>query len=333
VAITLRPTVGFATLAWLVPWLAIADRGDAVTARAARFLRARHDGRFFLWLHYLDAHAPYDGVTRSFRDELLAGGGVTTRLPRMAQMRAGEIRPDGAARGVLRAAYAAAVRSVDEQIGRVAELLDESGLAARTLLVVTADHGEELWDHGAVEHGHTLYDELIRVPLVVRCPGCAARGASVDVPVATAALAPSVLELLGVDPGTGADTPGLRAARGFAPLLRGEPWLAQPIVSENLLFAEDRVAIRTARHTYVVWPNGKEEVYDRARDPRELHDLAARGALLRRQRALLAAARDAPGSAPPPPDAAPVGTADAPASDPTVDPRLRRALGALGYAW
>lgn len=324
--LTLAPTVGFATLAALVPALAVVDRGDAVTSRAERFLRAAPGGRFFLWLHYLDPHAPYDGATRSFRDELLAGGGVTTRLPRMAELRAGEVRPRAAERAALRDAYARAVRFADEQVGRVADLLAETGLAGRTLLVVTADHGEELWEHGGVEHGHTLYDEVVRVPLVVRCPGCSPRAARIDTPVATAALAPTVLDLLGVEPNPGVasdeDDRALQRTNGFAALLRGEPWQATPVVSESLLFAEDRVALRTARHTYVAWPNGKEEIYDRARDPGELRDLAARGALVRRHRRLLAATRVLP--APPGADRGASGAAE-------DDARLRRALATLGY--
>lgn len=323
--LTLRPTIGFATLARLVPALVVADRGDAVTARAARFLRAPHEERFFLWLHYLDPHAPYDGATRSFRDELLAGGGATTRLPRMAQLRAGEIRPDATGRAELREAYARAVRYADRQVGAIADLLDETGLARSTLLVVTADHGEELWDHGGVEHGHTLYDEVVRVPLVLRCPDCAPSGLRVDASVATAALAPTLLDLLGVAADADGSSPvaALRADNGFAPLLRGEPWAGTPIVSENLLFAEERVALRTTRHTYVAWPNGKEELYDRAHDPRELHDVGARASLLRRHRTMLAALRAVPDAR------ADAGvTAAAPRRD---DEHLRRALAALGY--
>lgn len=325
--LTLAPTVGFATLATILPALAVTDRGDAVTSRAARFLRMQQPGeRFFLWLHYVDPHAPYDGATRSFRDELLAGGGATTRLPRMAQLRAGEIRPGAAERAALRDAYARAVSFADDQVGAIVDLLEETGLAQRTLLVVTADHGEELWDHGGVEHGHTLYDEVVHVPLVIRCPDRAPGTSVVDAPVATAALAPTLLDLLGVVPGAEAAgaAPALQPARGFAALLRGDPWRVSPIVSENLLFAEERTALRTARHTYVVWPSGKAELYDRVRDPRELRDLAARSALVRRHRELLAATRE-----PAKPASHAVGGE---AVDAAGDARrLRRALASLGY--
>lgn len=310
--LTLQPTLGFwlASRAW--PQLAISDRGAAVTSRAARFLRARtSERRLFLWLHYVDPHAPYDGATRSFRDDLLAGpDGV---LPRMAQLRAGEIRPDATGRAALRAAYERAVRAVDHEVGDVLRLLDASGLGDDAVVVLTADHGEELWDHGGVEHGHTLYDELIRVPLVIRCPGCP-RGVEVAQLVGIEALAATLLELLGV-------APPAAMSPGFAALLRGAPYEPRPVVSENLLFAEERVALRTERFTYVAWPNGKEELYDRVRDPHELRDLAARTPLVRRHREQLARLRVTP------PDVAARSRAPARGDD----DRTRRALRALGY--
>jgi len=334
-ALTLRPTTGFGLLVAAFPSLAIVDRGDAVTRRAARFLAdPRRPERFFLWLHYVDPHAPYAGAARSFRDDLLAGG-VDGPLPRMAQLRAGEIRPTASGRQALRDAYATAVRAVDAEVGAVADLLAAHGLASRTLLAVTADHGEELWDHGGVEHGHTLYDEVARVPLVLVHPGSIAPGLVVDALVGTAALAPTLLDLLGVAPVPSASA--LLPSAGFAATLRGAAFVERPVVSESLLFAEERTALRTARHTYVVWPNGKEELYDRRRDPRELRDLAARRRLLRAQRSLLAAERDSPAH-----DVA--ATSDLPAGSGAgsvsgvgasgnrdVNELTRRALRALGY--
>lgn len=319
--LTLRPTTGFWILESVWPSIAIADRGDAVTRRAARFLGLRdRPRRFFLWLHYVDPHAPYAGTTRSFRDDLLAGDGGGA-LPRMAQLRAGEIRPLAEGRRALREAYADAVRTVDAEVGAIADLLDAHGLAARTLLVVTADHGEELWDHGGVEHGHTLYAELIRVPLVLVHPGSIRAGIEVAALVGTEALAPSLLELLGVEAERSEEP--LQPAASFAAALAGAPFAGRPVVSENLLFAEERVALRTARHTYVVWPNGKEELYDRTRDPGELRDLAARRRLVHAHRALLAASRTRPGRSGAAAEEASAGTG--------VSGVTRRALQALGY--
>ncbi|HYC22811.1 MAG TPA: sulfatase-like hydrolase/transferase, partial [Candidatus Bathyarchaeia archaeon] len=330
-AITLAPTLGGWALERLGITRALGDRGAVVTRRARRFLAQPPGGRFFLWLHYIDPHAPYAGERRSFRGDLLAAAGARTPaargVPRMAELRAGEVRLPAEGRERLRAAYRAAIAEVDAEIGAVVDALRDAGLSATTLLVVTADHGEEFWDHGGVEHGHSLYDELIHVPLVLACPGLLPAGRVVDTVVGLDRLAATILDLLEVrSPGgegaAGANgTCGKGIAPGFADLLghtldAGE---TRPVVSENLLFAEERVALRTARYTYVRWPNGKEEVYDRRRDPRELRDLAARRSLVRALARRLDADRE-------PASAAPVC-----ALRKSDDERTRRALQALGY--
>ena len=71
----------------------------------------------------------------------------------------------------MRALYDGEVTEVDRQLGRVLAALAARGLSQNTLVVCVSDHGEEFWDHGGVEHGHTLYDELLRVVLVMRWPG------------------------------------------------------------------------------------------------------------------------------------------------------------------
>ena len=308
--LSLQPTVAGWVWARLLPTGGLVDRGPVVTSRAERFLRSvGSDDRFFLWLHYVDPHAPYDGETRSFRGELLSSSRDETRLPSMARLRAGELRPDAAGRERLRRAYDSAVRAVDVEIGSVVDVLEERGLLSGTLLILTADHGEEFWEHGGVEHGHTLYDEVVRVPLLVWGPGIAP--GRIDVPVGTDALAATALELLDV-------AVPAEMAPSLTGALRGHLGLPpRRIVSENLLFAEDRVALRTERHTYIRWPSGKEEVYDRASDPAERVDLAARVDLRRSLAATLDRERRA---TPPPPRA------------PGTSPRLRAALRALGYA-
>jgi len=329
-AITLAPTLGGWALERLGVTRALGDRGAVVTRRARRFLARLPGGRFFLWLHYIDPHAPYAGERRSFRGDLLAAAGArppaAPGAARMAELRAGEIRLSAEGRERLRGAYRAAISEVDAEIGAVVDALHDAGLSATTLLVVTADHGEEFWDHGGVEHGHSLYDELIHVPLVLACPGLLPSGRVVDTVVGLDRLAATILDLLEVRP-PGAEGAagaigacGKGIAPGFADLLgRTAAGETRPVVSENLLFAEERVALRTARYTYVRWPSGKEEVYDRRRDPRELRDLAARRSLVRALARRLDADRE-PASAPP---VCRLRKGD--------DERTRRALHALGY--
>jgi arylsulfatase A-like enzyme len=271
-------TTAIRLLGWLWPDLVIGDRGETVSARTVRWLAQAGPDRFFLWLHYVDPHPPYSraGVTRhkSFRgDSLFAIGGSDAedfRLtsPDVSRLRSGEIRLDGDQKERVRELYRAEVASVDAAVGQVLEILDRPALRDRTLVVCVADHGEEFWEHGGVEHGHTVYEELVRVPLMMRWPGHLPEARRVDSVVRMIDVVPTVLDLLGLAPPPAADGSSALAA------VRGEEAEPRVALIENLLFAEERTGIRTADRKYVRWETGKEEAYDLAADPRELRDLA-----------------------------------------------------------
>ena len=274
-----RDTTAVRLLNWLAPEVVIGDRGDTVSQRATRWLERAGPGRpFLLWLHYIDPHAPYSraGATRhkSFRSDSLLGTEHTaaTRFtvtsPDVARLRSGEIRLSDDQKEAVRALYRDEVASVDAAVGRVLDALDRLGLRERTLVVCVSDHGEEFWEHGGVEHGHTVYDELVQVPLIMRWPGHLPAGTVVGAVTRTTDIAPTVLELLGIPASQPFD--GLT----LLPLLRGEETAARVALVENLLFADARVGLRTPDGKYVRWDTGKEEAYDLAADPREQRDLA-----------------------------------------------------------
>src|SRR5262249_50258027 len=87
---------------------------------------------------------------------------------------------------------------VDEHVGRLLDRLDALRLARRTLVVVVGDHGDEFFEHGGVGHHRTLYEEAIRVPIVLRLPGVLPEGRAVRGAVSVADLMPTVLEAAGV---------------------------------------------------------------------------------------------------------------------------------------
>src|SRR4029453_6535003 len=127
-------------------------RADKTTRRAVRWLEANGPrGAFFLFVHYFDPHAPY-GAPAGWAGRFDPGPGA-----------------DALARDV--AHYDDEIAFADAQLGELVGALDRLGLASRTVLVVTADHGEGLMDHGHMQHGVHVYEEQVGVPLVVRCPG------------------------------------------------------------------------------------------------------------------------------------------------------------------
>src|SRR3954462_11970795 len=136
--------------------------------------------------------------------------------------------PSTAQREWIRQLYRAEVRWVDAAVGSLIADLKRSGLYEDTLVILLSDHGEELWEHGGVGHGHTLFEELLHVPFLVKLPGEARRG-PVEIPVSTASLAAPSLAL----PGRPLPARYL-AARSLAPLPRGESLPAEPLLSTGL---------------------------------------------------------------------------------------------------
>ena len=168
---------------------------DAITDDALRWLGERDPGRpFFLWLHYFDAHAPYQPGAR-FVDRIRAAG--KPRVP----------------------AYLGEVARVDEEIGRLVGELAQDGVLAQTLIVVVADHGEALGRHGEATHSLLAYDATIRVPLIVRYPDGHRAGERSSEFVSVVDIHPTLMEALGL--GAPAAIDGMSLYRRSVPAERG----------------------------------------------------------------------------------------------------------------
>jgi len=137
--------------------------------------------------------------------------------------------------------------------------------------VVTSDHGEEFWDHGAFEHGHSLHDEVIRVPLLLRVPGIGGAGGPrrVEEPVGLVDVMPTLLEVMGVG------APDSFQGESLVPRLHGEGGEFPPVFSEAMLFGPQRKAVTRGRYRYVVDGNGSAALYDLDADPGERRNAIA----------------------------------------------------------
>jgi choline-sulfatase len=212
------------------------DNAAQVTDRAIAWISRQAKSRggtapWFLWIHYVDPHGPYE------------------RPPGARDFGSGpEDRYDGE------------IAHVDAQIGRLLASLSEGGRADRTIIVISSDHGESFGEHGTITHGKSLYEELTHVPLVIAVPGGAARLAAGRVSLVD--LAPTVLDLVGLDAPAGMNGVSLAAA-----VRAGAPVPPHPVLAELL---RDR---RVPRDLVALYRGDWKLIRDLEVDAVELYDL------------------------------------------------------------
>jgi arylsulfatase A-like enzyme len=149
----------------------VRKRASLVNQELLQWIDRDRQHPFFAFLNYLDVHYSYGG-------------------PR------GYPKPDWD-RGTVIDEYDAGLKYVDDYIGRLLRDLEQRGLAENTIVVVTSDHGESLGAHGLSYHGAALYRELIQVPLIISFPQQIPSGLRVKTPVGNAAIAATIMDLLG----------------------------------------------------------------------------------------------------------------------------------------
>jgi arylsulfatase A-like enzyme/Flp pilus assembly protein TadD len=199
--------------------------------------------RFFLWLHLYDPHAPYE-PPEPYRTRQLG-------------------RP-----------YDGEIAYADAELGRLLAALDARFPDGRTLLAVTADHGESLGEHGEPTHAFSVYDATQRVPLILAGPGVP-RGALDERLVRLADLAPTLLALAGLPPLAGGTGASLLPAPAGPNEPEAEPRVAwvETLATQLDLGWSPLLGVRTREHKYVRAPI--PELYELASDPGETRNLAA----------------------------------------------------------
>jgi arylsulfatase A-like enzyme/Tfp pilus assembly protein PilF len=259
--------------------------GNEVVDRALDWMAQVGGQPFFGWVHLYDPHAPYDSP-EPFR-------GAYPGHP-----------------------YRGAVAFTDAQIGRVLDFLDTAGLADRTIVVVTADHGESLGEHGEETHGFFVYESALRVPLIVRAPGLATPRRVAQL-VRSVDILPTILDLVGAPPAEAI------AGRSLAPLLSGTArdlrldGYGEALYPLHHFGWSALTTLRADRYKLIDAP--RPELYDLERDPGETINLYdERRPVADAMRRALGAIVDAT-------------SARRVAASADVDPETRARLAALGY--
>ena len=179
------------------------ERFMGTVRRAIGWLDEDPDLPFFLFLHSYEVHHPYEPSPEHLA---LLGQSYEGSLPAeisidlLRQINRKELQIDSDDLAHIVNSYDAEIRSMDEALGVLIETLRQRDLYDDTIIVFTSDHGEEFGEHGVVGwHSHTLYDELLRVPLIVKLPQAESMGLKVGTQVRSIDIAPTVLGALGFE--------------------------------------------------------------------------------------------------------------------------------------
>jgi arylsulfatase A-like enzyme len=243
------------------------ERQGPATSRVAAAWLEQAEEPFFLFVHYFDPHMPYRHHPKI-----------------LARMRGHRLNLEGRhgspeekkywARATMK--YQSEVLFFDDALGSLLGALDARGLKDHTLVVLTADHGEGLGEHHWLGHTVHLYDEQIRVPLILRWPERLEAGHVIETILGLVDVAPTLAELVGIE------LPAPVDGRSIASALRNrtEPD-AKPVVGMRRQLVElkvpamgERHYVRTSRWKYIRGTDGPEELYDLRADPLELDNQA-----------------------------------------------------------
>ncbi len=265
--------------------------------RALAWIEENKDRKFFAFLHTYIPHGPYlppppwdtafdpdyEGVIPSNHEEFYAQTGKSYKQRALSYW-ASVDKNDPREIDHLKAQYKGDVRYADDSLLRIFSALKDQGLFDDTIIVILSDHGEEFLEHGNLEHKKQLYEELVRVPLLIRLPGGQRGGAIIENPVGLIDVTPTLLDLVQVD------LPAPMQGTSLRPLLLGQS-RHDPIISEKILDWKvsqndggklqwhPQSVLRSLRQgdfTYILRSSEsgfQEELYDRKNDPGELEDV------------------------------------------------------------
>ena len=254
------------------------EAGDWIEAQVRRQRAAEAEGgtppRFFTYIQTIDPHVPYDPPgnflemyfegpytgqirNRSTGDLL---GRAKTNPPTVVFTEEDQRR--------LEALHDAEISYHDHHLARFLTRIEQLGLNENTLFVITSDHGEEFNEHGSWGHGHSVYQELLHVPLMIRWPGVAPAGARVPDVVTTMDIAPTMLEALGMP------SPPDFEGRSLLGYLRGSPPPGPHVAFSD--YQETRRVIRSHDAKLILRNSGTFVLFDLAADPGERRELDGR---------------------------------------------------------
>lgn len=242
------------------------------------FIEKEKNNNFFIFFHSYKPHAPYNPIAPY--DTMFSpnySGPISGSIEQIEAINSGELKVTPRDIQHLIALYDGDIREMDDQIQELFDYLKKAGLDKRTLVVFTSDHGEEFGEHGKVGvHSHTVYDELLHVPLIFRLTDILPAGAVFENQVQSVDIFPTILDLAGID-----FTQTSIHGQSLLPLIKNElkAEYNRRAFSERLAGDGNHLrAMRSPQFKYIMQENKKKNIvdhfyYDLTKDPQEQNSL------------------------------------------------------------
>jgi arylsulfatase A-like enzyme len=254
----------------------LGSSGSVFRRAVPPWLEKNRERRFFAYVHFREPHFPYDPEPPF--DTKFGPDGPIAKADRRNETFFKDVsqgrRPFSAAeRDHLVRLFDGNIAFADQEIGALREAMEKEGLWEKTVVIVAADHGEELLEHGWIGHNVHLFEESVHVPLVVRFPkGTGPAGLRVSGLADLLDVAPTIADVFGVRGKGGADE--AFQGRSLLPMVGGAP--GKPAVLSRTIWDRPRYALRDERYKYFYdTRSGEEALYDLTADPGETRSLAA----------------------------------------------------------
>ena len=298
-------------------------QAEFIASDVVQWLDQRPQDRpFFLYVHTVDPHVPYlppNDLLHLYDPDPYEGPVDFNRDRELLEhVKSGSLALNARDRQHLEALYDGEITYHDAHFGAMMEALERRGLADETIVVFTADHGEEFFDHDSVGHGHSVYEELINVPLIVRIPGITDGALRIDDSVGLVDVLPTIYDAMG------RPIPQDLSGESFLPLMLGESADAPRVAVTG--FMEGWRAVNVGRLKLIQRTERRVMLHDLVEDPDEMHDVSAqRPIAVRYARGLLGlhlAGVERPSRQ----------RTEIRQETLTIDPETRRQLEELGYA-
>jgi arylsulfatase A-like enzyme len=240
------------------------------------WLKANKERRFFAYLHFREPHFPYDPeppFDAAFGPDGPIPKAVRREMDWITEANQGRSPLTDEERAHLVRLYDGNLAFADQEIGALRRALETEGLIERTVVIVTADHGEALGEHGWIGHNVQLYEESIHIPLIVRFPaGKGPAGKRIAGLVDLLDVAPTIADVFGVLGQGGSDEQF--QGQSLLPVVGGAP--AKAAILARTVWDRPRYALRDERFKFLYdTRTGEEQLFDVAADPGEARDTAA----------------------------------------------------------